>query len=66
MITFLILLALICALTTNLGFFYKHRGACAAEPVDIKHPLHSAKSLWSSGVSLESRIPKPADTKGAM
>jgi hypothetical protein len=43
-----ILLALICALTTNLGFFYKHRGACAAEPVDIKHPLHSAKSLWSS------------------
>ena len=43
-----ILLALVCAFLTNLGFFYKHRGACAAEPVDIRHPLHSAKSLWSS------------------
>jgi drug/metabolite transporter (DMT)-like permease len=43
-----ILLALVCAFLTNLGFFYKHRGACAAEPVDIKHPLHSAKSLWCS------------------
>lgn len=43
-----ILLALVCAFATNLGFFYKHRGACAADPVDIKHPLHSAKSLWSS------------------
>ena len=43
-----ILLALVCAFLTNLGFFYKHRGACAAEPVDITHPLHSAKSLWCS------------------
>jgi drug/metabolite transporter (DMT)-like permease len=43
-----ILLALVCAFLTNLAFFYKHRGACAAEPVDIKHPLHSAKSLWCS------------------
>src|SRR3954453_21615255 len=43
-----ILLAIICAFATNLGFFYKHRGACAADPVDIKHPLHSAKSLWCS------------------
>src|SRR3954451_11012667 len=43
-----ILLALVCAFATNLGFFYKHRGACAAAPVDIKHPLRSAKSLWSS------------------
>lgn len=43
-----ILLALVCAFLTNLGFFYKHRGACAAEPVDIRHPLHSAKSLWCS------------------
>src|SRR6478672_9222678 len=43
-----ILLALVCAFLTNLGFFYKHRGACAAEPVDIKHPFHSAKSLWTS------------------
>lgn len=43
-----ILLALVCAFLTNLGFFYKHRGACAADPVDIKHPLHSAASLWGS------------------
>jgi hypothetical protein len=43
-----ILLALACAFMTNLGFFYKHRGACAAPPVDIKHPLRSAKGLFAS------------------
>ena len=43
-----ILLALICAFATNLGFFYKHRGAIQADPVDIKHPLHSASSLFHS------------------
>jgi len=43
-----ILLALVCAFATNLGFFYKHRGACAAPPVDIRHPLRSAKSLFQS------------------
>src|SRR3954447_953040 len=43
-----ILLALLCAVATNLGFFYKHRGACAAPPVDIKHPLKSARGLFSS------------------
>jgi hypothetical protein len=43
-----ILLALVCAFATNLGFFYKHRGACAAAPVDIKHPFASARSLWTS------------------
>ena len=43
-----ILLALVCAFATNLGFFYKHRGACAAAPVDIKHPFSSARSLWTS------------------
>jgi multidrug transporter EmrE-like cation transporter len=43
-----ILLALFCAFVSNLGFFYKHRGACAAAPVDIRHPLRSAKSLFSS------------------
>jgi drug/metabolite transporter (DMT)-like permease len=41
-----ILLALACAFATNLAFLYKHRGACAAPPVDIKHPLQSAKALW--------------------
>jgi multidrug transporter EmrE-like cation transporter len=43
-----ILLALVCAVATNLGFFYKHRGACAAPPVDIKHPLRTARALYSS------------------
>jgi hypothetical protein len=43
-----ILLALVCAFATNLGFFYKHRGACAAAPVDIKHPFGTAKALWTS------------------
>jgi hypothetical protein len=43
-----ILLALGCALTTNIGFLYKHRGARQAQAVDIRHPLRSARSLFSS------------------
>jgi hypothetical protein len=43
-----IALALACALTTNVGFLFKHRGACAAPAVDIRHPLRSARSLFSS------------------
>jgi hypothetical protein len=43
-----ILLALACALTSNVGFLFKHRGACAAPSVDIRHPLRSAKSLFAS------------------
>jgi multidrug transporter EmrE-like cation transporter len=43
-----ILLALICAFATNLGFFYKHRGACSVAPVDIRHPIRSARCLFSS------------------
>jgi drug/metabolite transporter (DMT)-like permease len=43
-----ILLALLCAVGSNLAFFFKHRGACEACAVDIKHPLRTAKSLWSS------------------
>jgi len=42
-----ILLALLCAFASNLAFLYKHRGACTACPVDIRHPLRSAGSLWS-------------------
>jgi drug/metabolite transporter (DMT)-like permease len=42
-----ILLALLCAFASNLAFLYKHRGACCACAVDIRHPLRSAKSLWS-------------------
>ncbi|HTX30200.1 MAG TPA: hypothetical protein VMD09_02380 [Solirubrobacteraceae bacterium] len=41
-----ILLALACALATNIGFLYKHRGACAAPPVDVRHPLRTARSLF--------------------
>jgi drug/metabolite transporter (DMT)-like permease len=43
-----ILLALFCALATNLGFLYKHRGACAAADVDVRHPVRSAASLFRS------------------
>ncbi len=43
-----IFLALLCALATNLGFLYKHRGACAAAAVDVRHPLRSAASLFRS------------------
>ncbi|HEX6387887.1 MAG TPA: hypothetical protein VFZ89_00515, partial [Solirubrobacteraceae bacterium] len=44
-----ILLALACAFVSNLGFFYKHRGACEAPKVTITHPLRSARSLFASG-----------------
>src|SRR3712207_5159803 len=43
-----ILLALACAVATQLGFLYKHRGACAAAKVDIRRPLHSGKCLFGS------------------
>src|SRR5579872_6906215 len=43
-----ILLALGCALTTNVGFLFKHRGARQAAAVDIRHPLRSARSLFAS------------------
>jgi hypothetical protein len=43
-----ILLALACALTTNVGFLFKHRGACAAPAVDMRRPLYTAGSLFRS------------------
>lgn len=43
-----ILFALLCAVFSNLAFFYKHRGACSAPSVDIRHPLRSAADLWRS------------------
>jgi multidrug transporter EmrE-like cation transporter len=43
-----ILLALLCAFVSNLGFFYKHRGACETARVDVRHPLRTARSLFSS------------------
>jgi multidrug transporter EmrE-like cation transporter len=43
-----ILLALACALATNVGFLYKFRGVRAAPAVDIRRPLWTARKLWSS------------------
>jgi drug/metabolite transporter (DMT)-like permease len=43
-----IFLALLCALATNLGFLFKHRGACAAPDVDVRHPVASAAGLFRS------------------
>src|SRR5919201_7119304 len=43
-----ILLALLCALATNFGFLWKHKGACAAPAVEWRHPLRSAVALYSS------------------
>ena len=43
-----ILLALVCALATNVGFLLKHRGACAAPDVSLRHPVRSAVGLFRS------------------
>jgi len=43
-----ILLALLCALATNVGFLYKHRGARAAPAVDMRRPLGTFKALFAS------------------
>ena len=42
------MLALLCALATNVGFLLKHRGACAAPDVSIKRPVSSAVGLFRS------------------
>jgi drug/metabolite transporter (DMT)-like permease len=42
-----ILLALVCAIATQLGFLYKHKGANEAPAVDIRHPFRTAKQLYS-------------------
>src|ERR1039458_2658424 len=47
-IDFGILLALACAFVANLGFFFKYRGANAVPRVDMRHPLHSVRVLYSS------------------
>src|SRR5271155_187645 len=43
-----ILLALGCAFVANLGFFFKYRGANSVPRVDMRHPLHSVRLLYSS------------------
>jgi hypothetical protein len=43
-----ILLAFACALATNVGFIYKHRGACSAPSVDVMRPFRTTRSLYAS------------------
>jgi hypothetical protein len=43
-----ILLALVCAFITNLGFFFKYRGANEVASVSVRHPLRSGRELYSS------------------
>lgn len=43
-----ILLAIACAFVANLGFFYKYRGANSVAQVEVRHPLHSIRTLFSS------------------
>ena len=43
-----ILIAIACAVFSNLAFLYKHRGACAAPDVNWRHPLKSGASLFRS------------------
>jgi drug/metabolite transporter (DMT)-like permease len=47
-VTLGILLALGCAIATQLGFLYKHRGANEAPSVDVRRPLASGRSLFRS------------------
>lgn len=43
-----IILALACAVITQLGFLYKHRGACSVAKVDMAHPFATVRSLFAS------------------
>ncbi|MDQ6777397.1 MAG: hypothetical protein M3071_14525 [Actinomycetota bacterium] len=43
-----ILLAFACAFAGNIGFIYKHRGACAAPSVDVTRPFRTTRSLYAS------------------
>ncbi|HEY5318636.1 MAG TPA: DMT family transporter [Solirubrobacteraceae bacterium] len=43
-----ILLAFACALATNIGFIYKHRGACSAPSVDVMRPFRTTRQLYAS------------------
>lgn len=44
-----ILLALLSALAANLASLFKHRGACQAPDVSLRHPVRSAAGLFRSG-----------------
>jgi len=44
-----LLLAIATALTSVVGFLYKHRGAVQAPDVDFRRPIHSSLVLFGSG-----------------
>jgi len=44
-----IVLALVCAVVTQLGFLWKHRGANAVPQVELRRPLKSARVLLGCG-----------------
>ena len=43
-----LVLALVSAAATNVAFLFKHRGAVAAPPVQVRRPLRSAADLLRS------------------
>lgn len=43
-----LLLALATAFVSILGFLFKHRGAAAAPPIEVRHPVRSTIALFSS------------------
>ena len=43
-----LILAVASAAATNLAFLFKHRGAVAAPPIRVRHPLASAAGLFRS------------------
>jgi hypothetical protein len=43
-----LILAAGCALATNVGFLFRHRGAALAPPVSARHPLRSGADLFRS------------------
>lgn len=43
-----LLLALVCAFTSIVGFLYKHRGAVESPPVEWRHPVRSSLALFRS------------------
>ncbi len=43
-----LLLALVCAFTSIVGFLYKHRGAVESAPVEWRRPIRSSAALFKS------------------
>jgi multidrug transporter EmrE-like cation transporter len=43
-----LVLALLCAFTSTVGFLYKHRGAAESPPVELRHPVASSLALFKS------------------